>query len=135
MRAANLIEDIVKQPTAWSMLNAASLTAWLELLPEHILQARPHLRLYQARSLIVRGQPQTADTILQALEAELQQERPTRPDSGALIEQIAADRGVALVPRGARHGGGRGCAAALADAGRLPKDRSDGKEDSSENSL
>jgi len=100
VHAADLIEGVIKRPTAWSMLNAASLTAWLELLPEQTLQARPHLRLYQARVFTVRGQPETADIILQALEEELRQERPTGPESSTLIEQITADRVSNAILRG-----------------------------------
>jgi LuxR family maltose regulon positive regulatory protein len=82
------------------MLNAATLMAWLDLLPDHILQARPRLRLYQARMLTVQGQARTADAILRALEEELREKLPTGPDSGDLIEQIAADRVSNAILRG-----------------------------------
>jgi LuxR family maltose regulon positive regulatory protein len=99
-RAADLIEGVVKQPTTWSMLNAAILMAWLDLLPDQIMQGRPYLRLYQARMFTVQGQAQKAGTILKALDEELRQQRSTRPDSDALIEQITADRVSNAILRG-----------------------------------
>jgi LuxR family maltose regulon positive regulatory protein len=99
-RAADLIEGVVKSPDQWFMLNATILMAWLDLLPEHILQARPRLRLYQARIFTVQGQAQRADAILQALEEELQEKLPVGPDSGGLLEQIAADRVSNAILRG-----------------------------------
>lgn len=99
-RSADLIEGVVNRPDQWFMLNVGILMAWLDLLPVHILQARPQLRLYQARILTVQGQAREADIILQVLEEELQEKLPAGPESGGLIEQIAADRVSNAILRG-----------------------------------
>ena len=96
-RAADLIEGVVKQPTTWAMLNAATLMAWLELLPDQIFQARAHLCLYRARMFTVQGKTQRAEVILQRLEEE---QRQAGLYSGQLIKQIAADRVSNAILRG-----------------------------------
>ncbi len=99
-RAAALIESVIAQPATWSTINATMLMAWLDRLPAPILQARPRLRLYQARTYTVKGQTDKADALLQALEEELRQKGPTGVGSESLLEQIAADRVSNAILRG-----------------------------------
>jgi LuxR family maltose regulon positive regulatory protein len=99
-RGADLIEGVIEQPATWNTINATMLMAWLERLPAPILQARPRLRLYQARAYTVKGYTEKADVLLQALEEKLRQEAPPGAESDSLLDQIAADRVSNAILRG-----------------------------------
>ncbi len=86
-RAASLIELAAQTVIAHGRLT--TFLRWLEALPEHLLHARPRLRLFQGWALSLSGQIDAAEQLLQEAKATLQSLPPTA-DNEALRGQLAA---------------------------------------------
>ena len=86
-RAASLIEQAAQSVIAHGRLT--TFLRWLEALPEHLLRARPRLRLFQGWALSLSGQIDAAEQLLQDAKATLQSPSPSA-DNEALRGQLAA---------------------------------------------
>jgi LuxR family transcriptional regulator, maltose regulon positive regulatory protein len=80
-RAASLAERVA-QATFFSG-RLATLSRWMEALPERLLQERPRLRLYQSWALLIGGQADGAGLRLQQAQQALQA-LPGSPENDAL---------------------------------------------------
>jgi LuxR family maltose regulon positive regulatory protein len=86
-RAASLIEQAVK--TTLFQGRVTALLRWTEALPEKIVLARPHLRVYQAWALSLGGHLDDAVQRLQDARQGLR-DLPSGPESATLRGEIAA---------------------------------------------
>jgi LuxR family maltose regulon positive regulatory protein len=95
-RAASLIEQAAQTLIAHGRL--MTLVRWLQALPESLMRARPHLRLYQGWALNLSGHVEAAQEILQETKATLHgppgssENEVLRAQLAALLTGIAAVR-------------------------------------------
>jgi LuxR family maltose regulon positive regulatory protein len=88
-RVASLIERIAGGTMLYGRLTC--ILEWFNALPQGILDSRPRLRIYQAWSLAIAGQPKVADKILLDVKASLRN-LPDSPVNLALRGELSALR-------------------------------------------
>lgn len=100
--AAEVIEKATRELSTWSRADVGNLLRWLNALPEEVARTRPWLRLFISRAYFATGQWETAERILEELEAWLQN-HPTYLEAELIGRLVEADRASAAVFRGDVH--------------------------------
>lgn len=70
--AADLLERVIQEVSAWSRGDVARLTGWLDSLPDSVLTTKPALSLHASRALYLAGQMERAESLLRQAEQSLQ---------------------------------------------------------------
>ncbi len=89
--AADMIEQALQQPDAWSRITAMSLLKWLAALPDPVVQAHPQLMLMASRVFYVTGRQAETVQLLETLEPATRVALPD-PEARNLLGLITADR-------------------------------------------
>lgn len=69
--AADVLERVIQEASAWSRGEVSRLTGWLDSLPDSVLPSRPALSLHASRALYLSGQMERAEALLRQAELSL----------------------------------------------------------------
>lgn len=83
--AADVIERVIQQASAWSRGRIAQLAGWLDSLPPAVLRARPALGVHASRALYLAGRIDQAEALLDGAEDALR----ARPDNRERLLALA----------------------------------------------
>ncbi len=97
--AAEIVGQALKRASTWSAGHIATLTSWLDELPEQVLASRPQLGLDASQVLYISGRLEQAEKLMDQAEQSLHSQ-PEDPHTQELLALANLYRGLIAAVRG-----------------------------------